>query len=113
MHFRHLSSFLFLAVDEVPPQILGCPSNIDDTVDLGVPGKVMTWPEPSSTDNSGTSTMTSRSHTPNSFFPVGVTEVTYIFSDPSSNTADCMFTITIREGESVVIPERTDIVPST
>ena len=84
-------------VDEVPPQILGCPANIVDTVNLGVGGKVITWTEPTSSDNSGTSTMTSRTHVPGSFFTIGTTTVTYSFADPSSNSAQCSFTVTIVE----------------
>ncbi|XP_072013269.1 uncharacterized protein [Amphiura filiformis] len=84
-------------IDEIPPQVIGCPPDIEDTVDLGQVGKTVSWTEPSSRDNSGTSSMTSRSHRPGAFFTIGVTEVTYVFSDPSGNTADCSFTITIIE----------------
>ncbi|XP_072018428.1 uncharacterized protein [Amphiura filiformis] len=90
-----------IEVDEVPPFVIGCPGNINDFVSLGIPGKVITWSEPSSNDNSGVSTISSRSHPPGSFFLVDATTVTYVFSDESGNTAECSFVVTISEIDDV------------
>ena len=79
--------------------MIGCPLNIVDSVQLGVPGKIVTWEEPTSNDNSGVSSMTSRTHAPGTFFLVDVTTVTYVFSDESGNTAECSFTVNIVEGK--------------
>lgn len=35
---------------------------------------------------------------PGSFFPLGTTPVTYVFSDPSGNTVECSFSVTLVGG---------------
>ena len=44
-------------------------------------------------------TLTSKSHSPGAFFPPGERTVTYVFTDGAGNTAECSFTVTVREGE--------------
>ena len=74
--------------------------NIIQSVELGTSFRVIEWTEPTATDISGTVILDSQSHTSGSAFPVGVTTVTYIFTDGSNNDADpCVFTITIVEGK--------------
>ena len=90
-----------LTVDEIPPII----SAIDDVIveiPLGNEGSPVTWTEPTATDNSGTATMSSRSHEPGAFFQVGTATVTYTFSDPSGNEAATSFTVEVIEGKCCV-----------
>ena len=51
--------------------------------------------EPNATDNSGTAFLVSRSAEPGDSFPLGVTVVEYVFSDPSGNLASANFTVTV------------------
>ena len=85
--------------DTIPPTI-ACIDDVFETVSPGVFSKPVSWTEPTATDNSGgTIFLISRSHAPGSPFNIGSTQVTYIFSDESGNTANCTFTITITEGK--------------
>ena len=98
--FKNTTSVLYFnSVDEVPPYHIGCPRDISDTVAIGQPGKTITWEEPSSNDNSGVSTIKSKTHNPGSFFQVGSTTVTYVFADEADNTAECVFDVVISEGK--------------
>ncbi|XP_071823803.1 uncharacterized protein [Apostichopus japonicus] len=78
-----------------PPMIVNCPSLIERQVELGVPGLIITWTEPSATDTFGTAVLVDRTHAPNDFFPVGITQVIYTFTESSQNGAVCSFTISI------------------
>ena len=80
---------IHVIVDTTEPLITGCPSNISTEL-----GTAVTWNEPTATDQSGTP-QRSRSHSPNTQFPIGVTTVRYLFTDTSSNTGACIFTIEI------------------
>ena len=86
----------FTAADIDPPTIVP----INDTtakVLFGSNGKIINWEEPHVDDNSGTATLKARTHSPGDFFPVGITHVTYIYADPSGNTANMTFNVDIIE----------------
>ena len=59
---------------------------------------MVTFQEPTATDNSGTATLVSQTHNNAQFFIVGSTDVTYTFSDPNGNRESCIFTVTVTEG---------------
>ncbi|XP_038068280.1 mucin-3A-like isoform X2 [Patiria miniata] len=80
--------------DEVPPVITSFPSDVTITVPFGTTSAVVTWNEPTSTDNSGTSSQTANIPS-GSTFAVGATPVTYTFSDPNGNSVNSMFTVTV------------------
>ncbi|KAJ8031507.1 Hyalin [Holothuria leucospilota] len=82
--------------DTIPPTVAGCMlGGLKQTVGIGELGAVVSWAEPTATEISGTTILVSQSHSPGDFFPVGVTEVTYTFSDASGNTAACKFSVEI------------------
>ncbi|XP_071814131.1 uncharacterized protein [Apostichopus japonicus] len=81
--------------DTTPPMIVNCPSLIERQVELGVPGLIITWIEPSATDISGSAMLVDRTHAPNDFFPAEITQVIYTFRDSSLNEAVCAFMISI------------------
>ncbi|XP_072046396.1 hyalin-like [Amphiura filiformis] len=81
-------------VDTTAPQIDGCPDNVRTTTELGTTRKIVTWIEPTSTDLSGIPQRT-RSYQPGIEFPVGVTDVRYIFTDAANNVATCTFSVTL------------------
>lgn len=84
-------------VDSIPP-VIACTNDLSQTVNTGVTGTTVTWTEPTATDNSGIVSLTSRTHAPGSFFPVGTTQVTYTFTDGAGNSASCTFSVTVIEG---------------
>ena len=52
------------------------------------------WREPTAIDDSNTQPVVEKSHQPGALFPVGDTEVSYVFSDSAGNQAECAFTVT-------------------
>ena len=80
--------------DTTPPTISNCPQPATFTTQFGTPQTVASWVEPTAVDDCGGQTTFTQSHRPGDQFPVGVTQVTYIFSDSSNNQATCSFTIT-------------------
>ena len=93
------SNILINTADTTPPVINGI-DDITVVIELGTATvSQVTWVEPTATDNSGTVTLVSRTHTPNAFFTIGTTPVTYTFSDPSGNTASTTFNVNVVTGE--------------
>ncbi|XP_072051832.1 uncharacterized protein [Amphiura filiformis] len=84
-----------IAVDSIPPTVTGCPGPISNPAPIGTSNQVVTWTEPTATDNSGVTPTVTRSHVPGDSFPVGSTEVTYTFRDAEGNEAFCRFMITV------------------
>ena len=70
------------------------PSDITQNTDSGLATAVVTWTEPTATDNAGAVTLTS-SHSSGSTFGIGTTTVTYTAIDDAGNTVSDTFTVTI------------------
>ncbi len=70
------------------------PSNIVQDTDAGSATAVVTWNEPTASDNSGSVTLTS-SHSSGDAFPIGETTVTYTAVDEAGNQVEDTFTVTI------------------
>ena len=85
---------IVVAVDSIAPVIFGCPQSSTYTVAFGATSRVVTWTEPTATDNTGGQPTVIKSHQPGYRFPVGITQVTYTFRDQSQNPAVCSFTVT-------------------
>ena len=81
-------------VDTNPPNVINPPQSMTFTVPIGTPCQVVTWPEPTATDDSGVPPTVRQTHPSGDCFPVGVTQVDYLFTDPSGNAATASFTIT-------------------
>ncbi|XP_063960800.1 mucin-17-like [Lytechinus pictus] len=90
-------SITVIAVDTSPPTITVPSDVITQTVELGQPGTIVNYPEPTATDLSGTAILVSRTNQPGDFFSVGQTIVTYTFQDPSGNPASGTVTINVVE----------------
>ena len=84
---------MFFIDDEIP-LVSGIPSDIEQSTDVGSSTAVVTWSEPTASDNSGSVNLTS-SHSSGSTFSIGDTIVTYTAVDTSSNSANATFTITV------------------
>ena len=62
--------------------------------ELGTNSRVVTWTEPTATDDSGVTPTVVQSHSSGDMFPVGTTQVMYTFTDAAGNMAMCTFSIT-------------------
>ena len=74
---------------------MDCPESF--TVQTASPqdtAAVVTWDEPTATDESGP-VQTTQSHNPGQLFPNGETTVTYSFLDSSDNENTCSFVVTV------------------
>ena len=76
------------------PVISDTLSDIEQNTGDTLSTAVVTWTPPTASDNSGSVTLTSN-HEPGDNFPIGMTVVRYIATDPGSNAAMASFTVTI------------------
>ena len=83
-----------MVIDTIPPVIRNCPQSISDIVPMGTPTLMVTWNEPTATDNSGLEPDRMQTHLPGESFPVGTTNVIYLFRDEAGNQALCAFDVT-------------------
>jgi gliding motility-associated-like protein len=87
-------SFTVTVSDTTKPVVANCPSNVTVYSAALACGNTATWAAPTATDNCGT-VITSSTHNPGDFFPVGTTTVTYTFTDAASNNATCSFNVIV------------------
>ena len=71
------------------------------TAENNLPGGFATWDTIIVTDDSGVTPTADASHNSGDFFSIGNTQVTITYTDGSSNSAQCIFTVTVL-GESLV-----------
>ena len=62
---------------------------------------IVTWTDPTATDNSGITPTVTQTHQSGDSFNVGTTMVTYTFTDMAGNQATCTFSVSI--GKSVIL----------
>ena len=86
-------SFLFY-VEDTPPVLSNLPSTQSVNTPPGEPGAVVTWPEPTATDDRSTPTITV-SHPSGTLFPIGRTTVTITAVDAEGLTDVHTFQITV------------------
>ena len=91
----------FILVDSNAP-IVNCIEDVISEIGFNIGGTVVSWTEPTATDNSGVVNLASRSRAPGSFFVVGNSEVTYVFVDGNGNRASCTFTVSVLEGKITI-----------
>ncbi|MDP2400996.1 MAG: HYR domain-containing protein, partial [Actinomycetota bacterium] len=111
VHGTVTCSFSITIVDDVPPMIVysqgppieACPPNVTVNTLVGQCGNYAGWTAPTASDNCPGVSLTS-SHFPigsanPTFFPVGVTLVTYTATDASGNITTCTFTVTVVDNQ--------------
>jgi uncharacterized lipoprotein YddW (UPF0748 family) len=102
-------SFSVIGTDRLAPEIGGTPENIlvNAAADRTDCSAVVSWTEPVATDNC---TMPlpyfTRSHAPGDVFPLGTTEVTYVFRDEAGNKDSTSFNIVVQDGIKPVVITR-------
>jgi len=87
---------------------LVCPADITVSNDAGQCGASVSWSPPIPIDNCG-ATITSNSHNPGDFFPVGTTTVSYTATDDDGFEVTCTFDVTVEDVEDPVITCPSDI----
>ena len=93
--------------DDVAPTIFNCPDDITQDNDPGDCSAVVTWTEPTYSDNCAIEDayiQWGRSHDPGATFPVDTTTVTYYFVDLSGDTSFCSFDVMVVDAEDPVVP---------
>ncbi|XP_072026508.1 uncharacterized protein [Amphiura filiformis] len=94
-------TFTITVLDNESPSISGLPANINQSTDVGLATAVVTWSEPTASDNSGSVTFSS-SHSSGDTFSIGDTIISYTATDAASNQVQDIFTVTIRDHEKPV-----------
>ncbi len=84
--------------DATAPTISGCPANIS-LLTTGT-SATATWTAPTATDPCAPVTG-NNNYAPGSSFPLGVTQVSYQFSDRKGNKSTCSFTVSVQNSCSV------------
>ena len=86
-------------LDDTPPVLSPCPANITQAADAdsvgGCAGAIVTFTDPTATDNCDPSPSVVCSPVSGSFFPVGTTMVTCTATDACGNVSMCMFDVTV------------------
>lgn len=99
-------SFDIIVQDTEGPDLLSCPSNINETVPFGETGKVIDYENPTFDDNCpGTTSIQTAGLPSGSEFPVGSTTNTFVITDKNENAETCSFTVTITEEPEDTPPE--------
>ena len=96
-------SFNVIVLDVQPPTITSCPSNITVNNTPGLCSAVVSWAQPTASDNCPGVFMAPVPQGPGSTFPLGVTTIVYTAVDASANSSTCSFTVTVNDNESPVI----------
>ncbi|HIG06364.1 MAG TPA: HYR domain-containing protein [Planctomycetes bacterium] len=96
------AAFQITVLDQVDPQIVGMPADMILSSDLDQCGATVDWLEPVGVDGCNLLTFESNMQ-PASFFPVGITIVTYVATDESGNSVSASFSITILDEENPIV----------
>ena len=94
----HSESFDVTVNDSENPVLSGVSGDIVSDSDAGECGAVVSWTDPTATDNCEELTLTTN-HSPGSLFPVGSTSVTYLAMDQYGNISSQEFTVTVIDVE--------------
>lgn len=104
IHGRSTTCQASVTVAEVQPPAITCPANIIRNNDAGLCSAVVTYANPTATDNC---TVMGFDHlnggTSGSTFPVGTTTVIWQATDMSNNTTTCSFNITVNDTQAPTI----------
>jgi len=88
--------------DITDPVINNCPADITVPADGITCDAVVSWTEPTATDNCNLASFTG-SHVPGATFSTGTTTVTYTATDDCGNTEICTFNVIVTDDEAPVI----------
>lgn len=103
-------SFNIIIEDNELPQITNCPGGVSRSSEPGRCGATVFWTEPVVSDNCP-GVVRSVSHVSGSFFPVGITTVTYTATDQEGQSVSCSFAVTITDDQppQIACPEDLEV----
>ena len=84
-----------MLTDKEPPSFQGAPGDISQNNDPTQATAVVSWVEPTATDNLGGVTLTSN-HFPGDNFAIGLTNITYKAIDQTGNEAVISFIVEVK-----------------
>ncbi|MDE5420216.1 HYR domain-containing protein, partial [Labilibaculum sp. DW002] len=97
-------SFTVTVSDVENPSIIDLPENITVDNDAGDCGAIVSWTEPTSSDNcAGDNIVQSAGSGSGSVFPVGISTISYTATDAAGNDVVESFTITVNDNEKPII----------
>lgn len=85
--------------DTISPQSF-CPIDIVVSVGVEITGSLVYWTEPTTLDHFD-SRVSSQTHQSGTFFLVGETTVTYVFTDSFGDSTTCTFIVSVVTGENI------------
>jgi len=95
-------SFSITILDTESPTVSAVPADMQLSTSAGTCSANASWIEPVATDNCGIQGWVSN-HTSGDSFALGLTTVTYVASDATSNSTSVSFTITVIDDEDPII----------
>lgn len=95
--FVSLTPSLFCKVDTTPPTIHNCPNIVTKVIPLQQNGTFVSWDALEVTDNSERFILRIEPEIQSNYFTTGLTEVQYIYTDLSGNSASCFVNIHVIE----------------
>jgi len=84
-----------ILADSIDPVISNCPPTITEIVNSANCSAVVSWTEPSATDNCSANPSFIATHNPGAVFPLGTIPVTYTVDDGNGNSAVCAFDVVV------------------
>jgi hypothetical protein len=92
-------SFTVTVTDDEAPVISNCPTDFNVAMDVGECGAVISWTEPTVTDNCDVSPTLARTDgtgfNSGDLFPAGTTTISYSVTDAAGNVNTCSFDVTV------------------
>ena len=92
-----------ITVEDTEAPVVVCPSDILVTFDNRDCDAVVTWDDPTVSDNCPGATITNSTHSSGEAFMLGTTEVAYEVTDAAGNVSTCSFEVTVVDNESPTI----------
>ena len=102
-----------IVVKDVTPPTISCPANIIKNADQGVCSASVSFSPATATDDCSATVSQTGGLASGSTFSVGTSTITYTATDPSNNTSNCSFTVTVKDNEAPKITCPDNISVST
>ena len=106
------SSSFMVTVNDMEAPMIGTNSDMSVSTDAGMCSAVVTFADPSASDNCGTATVVCTPAS-GSTFPTGTTTVNCVATDAAGNTSSSSFMVTVADMENPTIGTNSDMSVST
>ncbi|XP_071506901.1 hyalin-like [Diadema antillarum] len=98
-------SFLIEIIPDTAPSISNCPSNQLVGASDGATSVIAVWTPPTAVDPDGGTVMVTSDFEPGASFPLGTTEVTYVFTDDAGESSQCVFRVKVEKTADTTPPQ--------